>query len=139
MVDVPRLCHANGWMQQQHSVDRGDGPLGQLLVHAVQWVARLERHHVLATGLRQHLPRLGRCAAQILKVIVPRELKHSDGARRVESAPAGHLVDQRVFGIVSAQHPFRQIRRIPGVKFVDRHDREQVIHRVAQRDVGADL
>ena len=105
MVDVPRLCHADGRMQQQHAVDRGDGPLGQLLVHAVQRVARLERHHVLATGLRQHLPRLGRCAAQILKVVVPRELKHSDGARRVESPPAGHLVDQRVFGIVSAQAP----------------------------------
>ena len=97
MIDVARLGHADGRMQQQHAVDRGDRPLGQLLVHAVQRIARLERHHVLATGLSQDLPGLGRRAAQILKVVVTRELKDSDGTGRVEPAPAGHLVDQRVF------------------------------------------
>ena len=84
MIDVPRLGHANGRMQQQHPIDLGDSPLGQLLVHAVQWVARLERHDVLAAGLGQDLAGLGRRAAQLLKVIVTRELKDSDGTGRVE-------------------------------------------------------
>ena len=137
MIDVTRLGHPDRRMQQQHPIDRGDGPLGQLLMYAVQRVSRLERHHVLTTGLRQHLADLGRSTTQLLKVIVTRELEDSDGTRRIEPAPAGHLVDQRVFGIVSAEHPFRQIGRIPGIQLVDGHDREQIVHRVAQRDVSA--
>ncbi len=107
MIDVAGFGHANGRMQQQHSVDRGDGPLGQLLVHAVQRIARLERHDILASGLGQDLPGLGRRAAQVLKVIVTRNLKDPDWTRRVEPPPARHLVDERVPGILSAEHPFR--------------------------------
>jgi hypothetical protein len=125
-------------MEQEDAIDRSDGPLGELLVHAVQRVPRLKRHDVLATGLRQHLPGLGRRAAQVLKVIVSGELQDPDRTGRVEPAPAGHLMDERVFGVMSAEHPFRQVGWIPGVHLVDRHDREQVIHRVAQRDVSAD-
>ena len=138
MVDVAGLGHADRRVQQQHAVDRVDGALGQLLVHAVQRVARLERDHILAPGLGQHLARLRRRAAQLLKVIVPRESAALGWARSVQPAPAGHLVDQRMFRILGAEHALRQIGRIPGIELVDRHDREQIVHRIAQGDVCAD-
>jgi hypothetical protein len=46
-------------------------------------------------------------------------------------------VDERMLGVVGPQHPFRQIGRIPWIQLLDGHDRQQIVHRVAQRDVSA--
>jgi hypothetical protein len=126
-------------VEQQHTIDLVDRPLGQLLMDTVERVARLEGDDVLAARLRQNLPYLGRGAAQLAEVVVPGKLQHPQRAGGVEAAPARHLVHERVLRILRAEDALGQLGWVPGVELLDRHDRQEVVHRVAQGDVGADL
>ena len=81
MVHVSGAGHPDSRMQQEHAVDAGRGPLGQLLVDPVQRVTGLESDHVPPAGVSQHLAGLEGCHPQLAEVVVLRQGQHLEASR----------------------------------------------------------
>jgi hypothetical protein len=126
-------------MEQQHPVHALSGTLGQLFVGAVERVAGLEGDHVGSAELRQAGAGLGRREAQLLKVVVPRELEHAQPAGQVEPAPAMHLGHQRVAGVGGGEDLARDRVAVPGVDLFEGQHGQQLVLGVAQGHVGIEL
>jgi hypothetical protein len=135
VVHVARLGQADHGVQQQRAVHLLRGPLGQLLVHAVQRVAGLEGHHVGVAELGQPGAGLGRGQAQVGEVVVLGQLQHLQAAGDVELAPAVHLGHQRMAQVGRAEDLLGHLVQVPGVDLLDGHHRQQLVLVVAQGDV----
>ena len=123
-------------MKQQHPSDFLRGAFRQFFMHAVQRVAGLEGHHVLVAEGSQSLPRPCRGQADVLEIVVQGQAQHPQCARYTHPAPMGHLGHQRVFHILCAENLLGHFVVVPGVHFLDRHDRQQVVLGVAQRNLA---
>src|SRR4051812_20252894 len=76
-----------------------------------------------------------RRAAQRRKIVVARQLQHFELAGNVELTPALHLGDSGMLQVERAKDLERRIVQIPGVFFLDRHNRQQFVLVVAQGNV----
>ena len=96
MVHIAGLGHTHYRVQEQYPVDFLDCPLGEFFVDPVQWIAGLERDHIVTAEARQSLPHLRRSEAQVLEIVVARQLQDLKPSRDVKLAPPVHLRDQWV-------------------------------------------
>src|SRR5207249_11789094 len=109
--------------------------LRQLLVRAVHWVARLERHDVLAPARGQQRAHLRWGAAELAEV--PRRAGADDAQRPADAAapPAAHLRDERMARVARAEdRPLVDALE----DILDRHHAEDLVLGAAQGDVAVE-
>ncbi len=63
------------------------------------------------------------------------QLQHLEPAGDIQLAPAVHLGDQGVTQVQRAKHSLGHLIPIPLVNLLDRHDSQQLVSGVAQRDL----
>ena len=87
----------------------------------------MEGDHVLVAHLLQLGPSFRWREAQLLKVVVPGQLKHSQRAADIELAPVLNLGHQRVTQIHRAKGLLSGLGAIPGVDLFDGHHRQELV------------
>ena len=138
VVHVAGLGEPHHRMKQEGAVDACGGPLRQLLVGPVEGVPRLEGHDVRVAELGQAGAGLGGRLPQAGEVVVRRKLQHLQRARYVDPAPAVHLRYQGMPHVLCAEHLVRRLPQVPLVRLLHRHYSQELVPRVAQRDVGVE-
>ena len=73
MIDVAGSRQTDAGVQQQRAIDRRQRALGELLVNAVQRVARLEGDDVVVPGAAESLTHLCWREAQLAEVVARRQ------------------------------------------------------------------
>ena len=138
MIDITRLCHANNGMDEQVGLGFARSAEGQLLMRAVEWVARLEGDNLAPAELAKIGAQLVGRVATTAEVVVHGLLDACHGATEVDLAC---LVVQIVHGgvriIVCAEHHlgFAGFVRLPAV--CDCHCGEDDALLVTQGDILA--
>ena len=135
MVHVARPGHADAGVQQQCAVDHLDSALGQLLVDAVERVARLKGDHIAMAGALQAHADLSWQQAQLTKVVARRQPQHPHPARDIQRTPALHLDHQRVTQVARAEDSVGDFVAVPAVDLLHRQDGQEIVRRSPQRNV----
>ena len=76
VIHVAGSRQTDAGVQQQRAIDRRQRALGELLVNAVQRVARLEGDDVAVPGSAESLTRLSWREAQLAEVVAGRQAQH---------------------------------------------------------------
>ncbi len=140
VIDVAGLREADDRVDQQVRLGLARRTEGQLLVRAVQRVARLERHDLAPAHLAEEGAQLVRRVAARAEIIMHRLLDAGDRPAEVNLARlVVQVVDRRMRGIVCTEDLLGLARLVRHPLVGDRHRGEDHAFLVAQGDVLADL
>ena len=140
VVHVAGLGHPHDRVDQQVGLRLARGAEGQLLMGAVQGVARLERHDLPPAQLAEIGPQLVGRVAPRAEVVMRGRLEPGDAAAQIDRpGDVVQVVHRRMGQIVGAVDRLGLARLVGGPLVGHRQDRQDHAFRVAQRDVLAVL